>query len=54
MKKYNDRSPRLKTVKMVARFVKKNSGKYKKTALFRNLPKEMMSNTFDTVLEHLE
>ena len=47
------RSPRLETVIMVERFIKENSGKYKKTELFQKLPKKMMWGTFNVILRYL-
>ena len=47
------RSPRLETVIMVERFIKENSGEYKKTELFNKLPKKMMWGTFNIILEYL-
>ena len=48
------RSPTLQTVLMVEKFIKDNSGKYRKTDLFNNLPKKVMWQTFQVVLEYLE
>ena len=47
------RSPRLETVIMVEKFIKKNSGEYKKTELFNKLPKKMMWGTFNIILKYL-
>jgi len=47
------RSPRLETVIMVERFIRENTGKYKKTELFNNLPKKVMWGTFNVILEYL-
>jgi hypothetical protein len=47
------RSPRLETVIMVERFIKDNSGDYKKTDLFNSLPKKMMWGTFNIILKYL-
>ncbi len=47
------RSPRLETVIMVERFIKENSGEYKKTELFNKLPKKIMWGTFNVILEYL-
>ena len=47
------RSPRLETVIMVEKFIKENSGEYRKTELFNNLPRKMMWGTFNIVLEYL-
>ncbi len=48
------RSPTLQTVLMVERFIDKNSGEYKKTNLFKNLPKKVMWQTFQVIVEYLE
>ena len=48
------RSPTLQTVLMVERFIKENSGEYKKTELFNNLPKKVMWQTFQVIMEYLE
>ena len=38
----------------VEKFIKDNSGEYKKTELFNNLPKKVMWQTFQVVMEYLE
>lgn len=48
------RSPTLQTVLMVEKFIDKYSGKYKKTELFNNLPKKVMWQTFQVIMEYLE
>jgi len=48
------RSPTLQTVLMVEKFIEKNSGEYKKTDLFKNLPKKVMWQTFQVIIEYLE
>jgi len=48
------RSPTLQTVLMVEDFVDENSGEYKKTELFKNLPKKVMWQTFQVIMEYLE
>lgn len=48
------RSPTLQTVLMVEKFIKDNSGEYKKTELFRKLPKKVMWQTFQVIMEYLE
>ncbi len=48
------RSPTLQTVLMVEKFIKENSGEYKKTELFNNLPKKVMWQTFQVIMEYLE
>lgn len=47
------RSPRLETVIMVEKFIKGNSGEYKKTELFQKLPKKVMWGTFNVILQYL-
>lgn len=47
------RMPRLDTVIMVENFIKENSGKFKKTELFNNLPKKVMWGTFNIILSYL-
>jgi hypothetical protein len=47
------RMPRLDTVIMVEKFIKENSGEFKKTELFNNLPKKMMWGTFNVTLAYL-
>jgi hypothetical protein len=48
------RSPTLQTVLMVEKFIKDNSGEYKKTDLFKSLPKKVMWQTFQVIIEYLE
>lgn len=48
------RSPTLQTVLMVEKFIKDESGEYKKTELFNNLPKKVMWQTFQVIMEYLE
>ena len=48
------RSPTLQTVLMVEKFIKDNSGEYKKTELFKNLPKKVMWQTFQVIMEYLK
>ena len=48
------RSPTLQTVLMVEKFIDDNSGKYKKTELFKKLPKKVMWQTFQVIMEYLE
>ena len=50
----NARSPTLQTVLMVERFIDDNSGEYKKTKLFKKLPKKVMWQTFQIIMEYLE
>jgi len=47
------RSPRLETVVMVEKFIKENSGEFRKTELFNRLPKKMLWGTFNVVLKYL-
>ena len=47
------RDPRLETLMMVERFIKENSGEFRKTELFQKLPKKMMWGTFNVVLKYL-
>jgi len=48
------RSPTLQTVLMVEKFIEENSGEYTKTQLFNNLPKKVMWQTFQVIMEYLE
>ena len=48
------RSPTLQTVLMVEKFIDDNSGEYKKTELFHNLPKKVMWQTFQIIMSYLE
>ena len=48
------RSPTLQTVLMVEKFIEKHSGEYKKTELFKKLPKKVMWQTFQVIMEYLE
>jgi len=48
------RSPTLQTILMVEKFIDDNSGEYKKTDLFNNLPKKVMWQTFQVIMEYLE
>ena len=45
--------PRLDTVLMVEDFIKEHSGEYKKRALWENLPKKMMYQTFNVIYTYL-
>ena len=59
IKSYNEtndiaRSPTLQTVLMVEKFIEKESGEYKKTELFKNLPRKVMWQTFQVIMEYLE
>ena len=48
------RSPTLQTVMMVEKYIDKHSGEYKKTELFNNLPRKVMWQTFQVIMEYLE
>ena len=56
--KYRDvnrvaRSPTLQTVLMVEGFVEEHSGEFGKTGLFNSLPRKVMWETFQVVIEYL-
>ena len=53
-KKSTIRSPTLQTVLMVEKFIDKNSGEYKKTELWKKLPRKVMWQTFQIIMEYLE
>lgn len=46
-------SPQLDTILMVESFIRQHSGEYKKRALWENLPKKMMYQTFSTIITYL-
>lgn len=48
------RSPTLQTVLMVEKFIDSHSGEYKKTELFNKLPRKVMWQTFQVIMEYLE
>jgi len=48
------RSPTLQTVLMVEKFIKENSGEFKKTELFNKLPRKVMWQTFQVIMQYLE
>jgi len=48
------RSPNLQTVFMVEKFIDKHSGEFKKTELFEKLPKKMMWQTFQVIMNYLQ
>lgn len=48
------RSPTLQTVLMVEKFIDQHSGEYKKTELFNSLPRKVMWQTFQVIMEYLE
>jgi hypothetical protein len=39
---------------MVEKFIKDNSGSYKKSGLFKELPKQVMWQTFQVIIEYLK
>ncbi len=45
--------PQLDTVLMVEKFIKENSGEFKKKALWENLPKQMMYQTYCVIIDYL-
>ncbi len=47
------RFPRLDTVLMVEKFIKENDGEFKKRALWENLPRKTMYQTFCVIIEYL-
>jgi hypothetical protein len=47
------RYPRLDTVLMVENYIKKHDGDFKKRALWEHLPKKMMYQTFDVIIDYL-
>jgi hypothetical protein len=54
MKKENIlRYPRLDTVLMVEEFIKSNDGEYKKRKMWESLPKKMMYQTFQVIIDYL-
>ena len=48
------RSPTLDTVLMVESTIEKNSGEYTRTDLWKNLPRQVMWQTFLVILDYLE
>ena len=46
-------SPQLDTIRMVEEFIREHSGEYKRRALWENLPKRVMYQTFKTIIEYL-
>ena len=48
------RSPTLQTVLMVEHWIEQHSGAYKKTELFNSLPRKVMWQTFQVIMEYLE
>ena len=47
-------SPTLESVLMVERLVQKNSQEYGKYQLWKKLPKKMMYQTFQVIIDYLE
>lgn len=47
------RYPRLDTILMVEEFIKKNDGEFKKRKLWESLPKKMMYQTFQVIINYL-
>ena len=45
--------PQLDTVLMVEEFIRKYDGEYKKRALWENLPKKVMYQTFCVIIDYL-
>ncbi len=45
--------PQLDTVLMVEEFIKEHGGEFKKRALWENLPKKMMYQTFCVIFDYL-
>ena len=46
--------PQLDTVLMVEKFIEENSAKYKRKALWQNLPKKMKYQTFKVIIDYLQ
>jgi hypothetical protein len=46
--------PRLDTVLMVESFIREHSGEYKKRALWENLPRKMMYQTYAVIITYLQ
>lgn len=47
-------SPQLDTILMVESFIREHSGEYRKRALWENLPKKMMYQTYSTIISYLQ
>ncbi|MBP2132600.1 hypothetical protein J2128_000521 [Methanomicrobium sp. W14] len=47
-------SPTLDSIRMVEDFIRENSGEFKKTALCKELPKQMMYQTFMQIIDYLQ
>jgi len=48
------RSPTLDTVLMVEKTIEENSGEYNRTELWKQLPRQVMWQTFLVILDYLE
>ncbi len=48
------RSPTLDTVMMVEKAIEETSGEYNRTELWKNLPRQVMWQTFLVILDYLE
>ena len=48
------RYPRLDTILMVEEFIKKHDGEFKKRKLWESLPKKMMYQTFQVIINYLQ
>jgi hypothetical protein len=46
-------SPKLDTILMVESFIQEHSGEYKKRALWENLPRKMMYQTYSVIIGYL-
>jgi hypothetical protein len=46
-------SPQLDTVLMVESFIREHSGEFKKRALWENLPRKMMYQTYAVIISYL-
>lgn len=53
-KNYLVRSPTLETVSMVEKAIEKYSGEFDRTALWKNLPKKVMWQTYLVILDYLQ
>ena len=45
--------PQLDTILMVEKFIRNNSGEYKKKSLWQNLPKKMIYQTYSVIFDYL-
>lgn len=46
-------SPTLETIRMVEEFAREHSGEYRRRAMWSRLPRQMMYQTFKTVIDYL-